>query len=313
MRGARFAFLSPAPFCYAPAMLSVVIITANRHHMLRRCLAGLDAQSPAIPHEIIVVDQASTDGTGEMLAREQQTHPNLRMDTLPDPSANAKRNRGASLARYDLIAFLDDDAVPDPGWLAALLDAFQNPAHGIVTGSLHPLTPGYGQTLRLAPAPRLWKPCFRNKLVVWRCGVSANMAVRRAAFNRLGGFDPVIGTGTPLGGCGDDVDFFLRALNADLPIYYSPAARVFHHQSDQPAEFYRRACAYHFGIAAMVRYKFARDPAALAMIPLRLGHSAVMGIGSLLACRPESARARGIEIKATLAGWRAGARARQAS
>lgn len=293
-------------------MLSVVIITANRKDMLQRCLAGLYAQSPAVPHELIVVDQASADGTPAMLARDRQTHPELRVDTLPNPSANAKRNRGAALARYDLIAFLDDDAVPDPGWMCALTTAFQNPDCAIVTGSVHPLTPGYSQTLRIAPAPRRWNPCFRNKLVVWRCGVSANMAVRRAAFERLGGFDPAIGMGAPLGGCGDEVDFFLRALNAGIPIDYTPAVRVRHHQSDRPEDLYRRARAYYFGIAAMVRYKFANDPAALAMMPLRLGHSAVMGIGSLLLCRRVKARARWIEIQATLQGWRAGAKSRRA-
>ncbi len=291
-------------------MLSVVVITANRAEMLQRCLAGLYAQSPAVPHELIVVDQASADGTPAMLAREQQARPELRVDTLPNPSANAKRNRGAALARYDLIAFLDDDAVPDPGWMSALAAAFQNPACAIVTGSVYPLTPGHAQTLRTAAAPRIWTPCFRNKVTVWRCGVSANMAVRRATFEQLGGFDPAIGMGAPLGGCGDEVDFFFRALNAGMSIYYTPAIRVLHHQSDQPEDLYRRARAYYFGIAAMVRYKFADDPAALSMIPLRLIHSAGMGIGSLLLCRREKARARWIEIKATFQGWRAGANVR---
>lgn len=290
-------------------MLSIVIITANRKDLLQRCLAGLYAQSPGVPREIIVVDQASSDGTGDMLAREQAAHPELRTDLCPDPSANAKRNRGLALARFGLVAFLDDDAIPDPGWMDALLAAFRNPACRIVTGAVRPLTPGYGQTLRESPAPRIWKPCFRNKIVVWRCGVSANMAVRRNCFERLGGFDPFIGMGAPLGGCGDEVDFFLRVLNAGIPIHYTPAARVGHHQSTRPADFRRRSRAYYFGIAAMVRYKYTRDPAALAMIPLRLAHSAVMGIWNLARFRRELAIGRGIEIQATLQGWRAGARA----
>lgn len=289
-------------------MLSVVIITVNRKAMLARCLAGLYAQTPAVPHEIIVVDQGSTDGTADLLAREQAAHPELRTDTLPDRSANAKRNRGLALARHDLVAFLDDDAVPDPGWMQALVNAFENPARAIVTGAIHPLTAGYAQTLRHSPRPRLWTRRFTDKVVIWRCGVSANMAVRRACAEQLGGFDPLVGMGAPLGGCGDEVDFFLRALNAGYTIYYTPTAVVRHHQSADPADFRRRAWAYYFGVAALVRYKFSRDPAALAMIPLRLAHSAGMGLWLLLRGRRELAQGRWIEIRATLQGWRAGAR-----
>ena len=241
-------------------MISVILITANRDAMLQRCLAGLYAQSPAVPHEIVVVDQGSGDGTADLLAREALAHPELRAVRLPDPSANAKRNRGAALARHDLLAFLDDDAVPDPGWLAALAAAFRDPACALVTGSVHPLTPGHPQTLRRAPAPRVWRPCFRNKAVIWRCGVSANMAVRRAVFDRLGGFDPAIGMGAPLGGCGDEVDFFLRALNAGWAIHYRPEVRVRHHQSERREDLYRRAHAYYFGVAAWWAASFSAIP-----------------------------------------------------
>ena len=288
-------------------MISVVVITGNRCALLQKCLAGLNAQQPIQPDEIIVVDQNSTDGTQTWLAEASRKNPRIHVLTTPDPSANGKRNRGAALAHSDLIAFLDDDAVPDPDWCHALIKAFENPESAIVTGAVHPLTPGFPQTLRQSPHPRLWKPGFLNKLLVWRCGVSANMAVRRSIFNQLGGFDPEVGLGSPLGGCGDEVDLFLRFLRAGYSIYYTPDAIVRHHQSSLPDDRRRRAHSYYFGVAAVVRRKFTRDPAALAMIPLRLVHSAGMAGAELFRGRPLEAEARMIEFRATLQGWRAGA------
>lgn len=281
--------------------------------MLQRCLHGLEWQRPVQPSEILVVDQNSTDGTPEWLETMQKRFRTLRVLSTSNPSANAKRNIGAASARYNFIAFLDDDAVPDPNWCQTLLAAFENPRHAIITGAVLPLTPGFPQTLRQSPYPRLWRPGFFTRLLVWRCGVSANMAIRRDCFQQLGGFDPEVGLGSPLGGCGDEVDLFLRALHNGFSIYYTPEAVVRHHQSENPADLRRRAHAYYFGIAALVRRKFRHDPAALGMIPLRLAHSAGMAVVETLRGRKEIAAARRIECRATLQGWGAGKRPRISS
>jgi GT2 family glycosyltransferase len=284
-------------------MITVVVISFNRRAMLRECLDGLAAQNNAPPHELIVVDQGSTDGSIDEVRARQALTPGLRLEILTDPSLNAKRNRGLALARHDIVAFIDDDAVPDPDWLGSLARAFAPPGRAIVTGAVWPLTPGYARTLRTAPRPRLWRNRFRDKLVIWRCGCGTNMAVHRRAVNAIGLFDPDVGTGTPLGGCGDEVDYFWRALNAGLTIAYEPAVRVSHHQSADPAVLQRRMWNYYFGIAALMRRKYSREPAALAMIPLRLAHAALMYAAHSLAFQPDLAAGDAQAVKGTLLGW----------
>lgn len=284
-------------------MLTAVVISFNRRECLRKCLDGLYAQSPAGPLDIVVVDQGSTDGSLDMIRADQAARPNLRLEILTDPSLNAKRNRGLALARNDIVAFVDDDAVPDPDWAAALLRAFAPGDRWIVTGSVLPLTPGYRRTVRDNPRPRLWRRRFRDKLLIWQCGCGTNMAVHRRCVDKIGTFDPAVGTGTAMGGCGDEVDYFWRALEAGLTIAYEPAVRVRHHQSADPAVLRRRMWNYYYGIAALMRKKYPRDPAALAMIPLRLAHAALLGAAHSLAFRRDLAAGDWQAVKGTLAGW----------
>lgn len=284
-------------------MLSAVVISFNRRDTLRKCLDGLYAQRGALPHEIIVVDQGSTDGSLELVRADQAAHPNLRLEILADPSLNAKRNLGLALARHPIAAFIDDDAVPDAGWFEGLAAAFLPPDRWIVTGAVLPLTPGFRRTVRDSARPRLWRNRFADKAVIWRCGCGTNMAVHKRCVERIGVFDPAVGTGTALGGCGDEVDYFLRALEAGLTIRYEPAARVYHHQSADPDALKRRMWNYYFGIAALVRRKYARNPAALAMLPLRLAHASAMLAAHALALRGDLAAGDLQAIRGTLLGW----------
>ncbi len=284
-------------------MISAVVISFNRRALLRECLDGLAAQKNAPLHEIIVVDQGSTDGSLEEVRARQAFTPGLSLEILPDPSLNAKRNRGLALARHNIVAFIDDDAVPDPNWLASLARAFEPAGRSLVTGSVLPLTPGYARTLRTNSRPRLWQNRFLDKLVIWRCGCGTNMAVHRSAIEKIGLFDPDVGTGTALGGCGDEVDFFWRALNAGLTIAYEPAFRVFHHQSIDPAVLQRRMWNYYYGIAALMRRKYSRDPVALTMIPLRFAQACTMYAFHSLEFRPDLAAGDAQAIKGTLFGW----------
>jgi glycosyltransferase involved in cell wall biosynthesis len=98
----------------APSV-SVVIPAHNAERTLGAVLAALAAQSePA--DEVVVVDDASTDGTAELAARAGATV--VRNDT--PLFAGGARNRGWEVARGDVVAFLDSDAIPQPGWGAGL-------------------------------------------------------------------------------------------------------------------------------------------------------------------------------------------------
>ena len=102
---------------------SVIIPTYNRRDVLPEVLAALERQEGAPPFEVLVVDDGSTDGTGEWLreraARRGSSAPPLAVLTQRNRGPAAARNRGVRAAAGERVAFLGDDTVPSAGWLAA--------------------------------------------------------------------------------------------------------------------------------------------------------------------------------------------------
>ena len=102
--------------------VSVVIPAHNRRALLREVLAAAGAQAGAPPFEIVVVDDGSTDGSSEGLEDLALPVP-LRVVRQPNRGPAAARNRGVAAARGALVAFLGDDTVPAPDWLAWHVEA----------------------------------------------------------------------------------------------------------------------------------------------------------------------------------------------
>ena len=156
--------------------ISVVIPTRHRPDLLARCLDRLapGAQSLSVDHyEVIVTDDSDDDRTRRLLT---ERYPWCRYTPGPRRGPAANRNRGASLAWGRWLAFTDDDCVPDVDWLEQLRSAGAGCARAL-EGAVHPL----GDTgTDLADCPvNLKGGCF------W----SANIAVDRELFGRVGGFD----------------------------------------------------------------------------------------------------------------------------
>lgn len=97
--------------------LSVVVPTCNRRRVLAEVLQALDGQREVPPFEIVVVDDGSTDGTFEWLSARAGRRP-LRLLRQENLGPAAARNRGVEASAGALIAFLGDDTVPEPDWLA---------------------------------------------------------------------------------------------------------------------------------------------------------------------------------------------------
>lgn len=271
--------------------VSVVVPTYNRLPLLTRLLDALGAQE-GVDFELIVVDDCSTDGTWELLGRrchEDRTR-ELRMVRLRTPVNSGPataRNLGWRRARADLVAFIDDDCVPEPGWLAALASAAEGA--DIVQGSTLPLAE---QAAGRGPfAVFVWIDRDYGRYE------TCNIAYRRSRLEELGGFDESFGTvgGAPV--WGEDVDLGWRAREAGAGFAFVPAARVSCevHPSDYLA--YLGQIRRHGGLVRNV----ARHPGLRRYYPagvfLQVSHPLsllVLAGLMVLAAGPASARRAGL-------------------
>jgi len=177
--------------------ISVVICTHNRADYLERAIRSLTGQAePQVRHEILVVDNGSTDNTREVV-RQFDAAGNIRYVFEPKLGLCHARNTGWRQARGQVVAYLDDDAIACSGWLAAIKEAFEStPNVGVVGGRVEPiweadrpdwLSDEIALSLTIldwSPTPKLIKDLNAEWLV------GANMAVPTALLAELGGFHP---------------------------------------------------------------------------------------------------------------------------
>lgn len=121
-------------------LLTVVVCTHDRPEDLDRCLDALAECSE--PVDVVVVDSASCPDCREQVERRRADIPGLRYVREEVPGLSRARNRGLREARTSIVAFLDDDAAPRPGWARALAAAFiADPDVGCVGGACAPVFP----------------------------------------------------------------------------------------------------------------------------------------------------------------------------
>jgi len=164
--------------------ISVVVPTWRRPDLLRRCLDALCAQDlPGHAFEVIVCDDGPTADTHrlvEAVARRQQAA-GPAIHYLPVTATQGPagaRNQGWQRARAGIVAFTDDDTVPDPGWLRQGLMAMDDPALGAVSGKV----------VMPLPDPPTDYALNESGLTTAEF-VTANCIVRRDALRAVGGFD----------------------------------------------------------------------------------------------------------------------------
>ncbi len=126
----------------APMLISAVVCTYDRYATLANCLATLDAQTlPREQREILVVDNTPDRMESDRQVTAHAGMANLRWIHDPRPGLSHARNVAMWQVRAPLIAFIDDDALASPGWLAALVEAFGGfgEAVHIVGGPVRPV------------------------------------------------------------------------------------------------------------------------------------------------------------------------------
>lgn len=189
--------------------ISVIIPTYHRNDLLAKCLDCLAPEVqvlPAAQYEVIVTDDG-LQTTAEQMIRER--YPWVKWVAGPRKGPGANRNNGAKYAQSDWLAFTDDDCLPEPTWLSAFAEATTGSALAL-EGAIYPLGDP-NQDLAECPIN-----------VTGGAFLSANIAVQRALFERIGGFDP----NYPLA-LHEDTDLKLR-LSPSATIHFVPEARILH-------------------------------------------------------------------------------------
>jgi glycosyltransferase involved in cell wall biosynthesis len=214
---------------------TVVICTHNRAELIERAVEHVLRQTEPAGAELLVVDNASGDRTPAILVALARRHPSLRVTQEPRLGLSAARNRGLAEARAEVVCYVDDDAVPRPGWLAALLEPYAGADVACVGGRifLHfATTPPAWLTPALHPALSAYDLGDEPRRITYRPGdlypVGANVSFRVADARALGGFSHRVG---PLGRVPlvhDETDLCFRLDRAGRGIRYAPGAVVDH-------------------------------------------------------------------------------------
>lgn len=212
-----------------PASCSVVVCahTMRRWDHLRQAVASVAEQEPG---QIVVV----VDHNEELLWRASEEFSDAAVVENPrQQGISGARNAGIERADRPIVVFLDDDAIAQPGWLAAIARAYCAP--DIVGVGGHVAGAWEGERPSWFPAEFDWVVgcSYRGlptELSDVRNAIGANMSFRRSVFAEVGGFDERFGrVGLGPAGC-DETEFSLR-VRARLPgsrIVYEPSATVEH-------------------------------------------------------------------------------------
>ena len=218
--------------------ITVVIATRNRASLLHAALEQLRHQLYESDDEVIVVDNASTDATAEVITRVADGFPVplYRLCEAAEGKTPAL-NAGLAAARGDVLALTDDDVLVGEHWIRDLRTAFEGSTLDLAGGRVDP---GWERTpprwLRVEGADRyehmasplaLLHYGARQNLGV-RAVLGANMAFRRTVLRRLGGFAPEFNRRSNSLLSGDDHDFCERAVAAGFHCEYLPELRVRH-------------------------------------------------------------------------------------
>jgi glycosyltransferase involved in cell wall biosynthesis len=230
--------------------ISLIICTRNRADQLTRCLEYVDAlEQPPGNSELVLVDNGSTD-ISPAIIREFKARARMPVLDVYEPRPGLARARNAGLARASgaILAFTDDDCYVRSDFLLQMIRCFEQPAIGYVGGRVVLHDPSDALVaIKDCPAPRRFEPYHALPAGVIH---GANMAVLRTALKAVGGFDPLLGAGTPLR-AGEDIEFLARLCWAGWTGLYDPGPSVAHHHGRKPgADVRKLSAAYDYGRGA---------------------------------------------------------------
>jgi FkbM family methyltransferase len=237
-----------APIHSGPVRISVIIPAFNARRVIGRCLRSVTRQKIHVAYEVLVV-ASSRDGTVERIRREFPGVRVVRLDARAHPGT--ARNVGVRHARGQILAFTDADCVPDPDWLACLVD-YHGSTPGESDGRPVALAGSIANGLpRSTVATADWFLEFSNVLpgrLPETCafGPTANFSLPRAVFLAAGGFDD--------NRTAEDMALGLELRAQGHRVRFDPAPRIRHFGRARWAPFLRKQFELGLG-SALVRKK----------------------------------------------------------
>jgi GT2 family glycosyltransferase len=218
----------------SPVAVSVVINTLNRRHHLQRTLVALRDQTYE-QYEVIVVNGPSVDGTNEMLSCFRDT---ARLCVCEEASLGRSRNIGVGAASGEIVAFIDDDAIPRADWLETLVAPYRDPTVAAVGGPVFDI-PLDCVAWALCTCTRLGIPDTNSEGPIERyIGAGAdplaylpgcNMSFRRDVLGEVGGFNPLLTYNY------DDVEICSRVMSRGYRIHLVEEVLVRHDRASNAA------------------------------------------------------------------------------
>ena len=232
--------IPPSEF-HLPPSISVLVCTHNGSSTLRACLEALGKQTHP-RYEVVVIDDGSTDDTPDIA----KSFPFVRYEHQDHAGLSVARNLGMDLAKSDLLAYTDDDCIPDEDWLLHVVRAFDDPRCVAAGGPNLPPPPRNGTESCVAVAPGAPSHVLLDDFEAEHLP-GCNLVIRKSALRAIGGFREEFVC------AGDDVDVCWRLQAHGGSLRFVPPAVVWHHRRRTVRAYLRQQRGYGHAEAMLIR------------------------------------------------------------
>jgi glucosyl-dolichyl phosphate glucuronosyltransferase len=264
--------------------ISVIVPTFNRGASLQRLLGSLGSiELPdSILAELIIVDNGSTDNTGEILLREQGggNRFDFRVAKENTKGKSSALNQGIGLARGEILIVVDDDVVVHHRWMTEHWECHRVYGFGAVQGRVLPGVDPQGcpadpSRLREYNIPIV---DYGRKIRPIRGFTGTNVSFKRDIVRQVGLFNPRLGPGAL--GFSEDTEYSIRMRRAGFKIGYDPGAVVYHELNpERYGRAYNRRVEYRKGISRSI---YRQDSIWFKVLPDLMAQCVRYGIYRLL-------------------------------
>jgi mycofactocin glycosyltransferase len=265
--------ISPSRSCNYFPFVSVIIPTKDRRDELGECVDAVFAQDyPKDKMEVVVVDDGSRDGTGDLV----RTYPCILLTNSESRGQSYSRNVGAKEARGEILAFLDSDCVPEKKWLQELITYFQWERIGAVGGYVD----GYFEATTLDRYEKAFSPLNLGKHIMLGTNnestfyvPTCNLLIHRQAFIETGGIRESMHVG-------EDVDFCWRLRKKGYDTLYIPRGTVYHKHRNSLVKMFKRRADY--GTSEAILYRMHPEKKKTVQLPVLPTCSFLAIVGALI-------------------------------